>query len=124
MDLAETFSFVDDVFGNELHIKLGESLSHATLGVIKSLSLAIHMIGEGPAQARDLNRKHCIKQVDRFFSNTNLQPWELFEHWVPFVLANRKKIFVALDWTEFDKDDHSILMLSMLTSHGRATPLI
>lgn len=124
MDLAETFSYIDDVFGNELHIKMVESLSQATLGVIKSLSLAFHLIGDGLAQARQLSRKHCVKQVDRLFSNPNLNPWELFEHWVPFILAERKRAYVAMDWTDFDKDNHTTLMLSLVTSHGRATPLM
>jgi hypothetical protein len=124
IDLAETYSYIDDVFGNYLHVKLVESLSHATLGVIKSLSLAIHIIGVGLAQARDLNRKHCIKQVDRLLGNRNLDIWELFTHWVPYVLSDRKTALIAMDWTEFDKDDHSTLMLSLLTNHGRATPLL
>jgi len=120
----ETYSYIDDVFGNELHVKLVESLSHATYGLIRSLSLATHLIGEGLAQGRDLSRKHCIKQVDRLFSNPNLDTWDLFSHWVPYVLGNRKTAFIAMDWTEFDRDDHSTLMLSLLTTHGRATPLL
>lgn len=28
-----------------------------------------------------------------------------------------------MDWTDFDADGHSTLMLSLLTEHGRATPL-
>ena len=57
VDLAETYSYIDDVFGSELHVKLVESLSHATYGLIQSLSLATHLIGEGLAQGRDLSRK-------------------------------------------------------------------
>ncbi len=124
IDLTETYGYIDNVFGNELHVKLVESLSHATFGLIKSLSLAIHLIGEGLAQGREMNRKHCIKQVDRLFGNPNLNVWELFEHWVPYVLADRKTAMIAMDWTEFDKDDHSTLMLSLLTTHGRSTPLL
>jgi hypothetical protein len=30
----------------------------------------------------------------------------------------------ALDWTDFDADDQSTIALSMITSHGRATPLL
>ncbi len=43
IDLTETYGYIDNVFGNELHVKLVESLSHATFGLIKSLSLAIHL---------------------------------------------------------------------------------
>jgi len=31
---------------------------------------------------------------------------------------------VALDWTEFEKDDHATIALYLVTSHGRATPLV
>jgi len=29
-----------------------------------------------------------------------------------------------MDWTEFDADDQATIMLSLLSRHGRATPLI
>jgi hypothetical protein len=31
---------------------------------------------------------------------------------------------VAMDWTDFDADDQTTLMFSLVTSHGRATPLL
>jgi len=30
---------------------------------------------------------------------------------------------VAIDWTDFDNDDHTTLCVSLITSHGRASPL-
>jgi hypothetical protein len=44
--------------------------------------------------------------------------------WVPFVVAQRPEIVAALDWTDFDADNQSTIVLSMITSHGRATPLL
>ena len=29
-----------------------------------------------------------------------------------------------MDWTDFDHDDQSTLVLSLVTGHGRAAPLI
>jgi transposase len=43
---------------------------------------------------------------------------------VPYVVGSRDSITVALDWTEFDADDQATIMLSLLTRHGRATPLV
>jgi hypothetical protein len=40
------------------------------------------------------------------------------------VVGDRKEIVLALDWTEFDADDHATLAGYLITSHGRATPLI
>src|SRR5439155_10711835 len=50
--------------------------------------------------------------------------WAWFEQWVDFVVAERKELLVALDWTEFDKDDQATIALYLVTSHGRATPLL
>ena len=58
------------------------------------------------------------------FSNQAFRVWDLFAHWVPYIVAAREQIVVAMDWTEFDADDHSTIMLSLVTGHGRSTPLI
>jgi hypothetical protein len=118
------FKLVDEVFGDDLHAKRVLSLSNAAMGAIASGSLAIHMIGQGLAQAMELNPKHCIKQVDRLLSNEHINVWEMFSDWVPFVLGDRKEAVVALDWTDFDRDGHSTAVLSLVTGHGRGTPLI
>ena len=76
------------------------------------------------AQARSLDSKHAIKQVDRLLSNTAINVWELFASWVPYLVGERREIVVALDWTDFDADDQTTLALHLLTNHGRATPLM
>jgi hypothetical protein len=40
------------------------------------------------------------------------------------VVGNARDIAVVIDWTEFDADDQAILVASLVTSHGRSTPLI
>ncbi|GHA04312.1 hypothetical protein UN63_06035 [Oceanisphaera arctica] len=121
---ASISEYLQDIFGQDMHAKRVLSLANATLGVIESSSLAIHAIGNGLAQANGLERKYAIKQVDRLLSNTKLNIWSLFDDWVPYVVAERKEIVVSMDWTEFDADDHSSIVLSMQTSHGRNTPLL
>jgi hypothetical protein len=76
------------------------------------------------AEAKGLNPKHAIKQVDRLLSNAGITVWQWFAPWVTFVVAAREDLLVALDWTEFDKDDQATIALYLVTSHGRATPLI
>lgn len=112
------------LFEDDLHAKRVYSLASASLGVIYAASLAIHAIGCGLASARGLKKKHAVKQVDRLLSNTGVDIWKLFEKWVPFIIGARKEIVVALDWTEHDHDDHSTIALNLITSHGRATPLL
>jgi hypothetical protein len=116
--------FLETLFGDDLHAKRVKSLAGATLGVIESASLAICMIGQGLALARGRLTKHAVKQVDRMLSNRGIEVDALLVHWVPYVVGNRDSITVALDWTEFDADDQATIMLSLLTRHGRATPLV
>ncbi|EBX7708781.1 IS4 family transposase [Salmonella enterica subsp. enterica serovar Moero] len=115
---------IDDIFGQDMHAKRVHSLANATLGVIESGSLAIHAIGNGLALANGLERKHAVKQVDRLLTNTKLNIWKLFDDWVPYVVAERTEIVVSMDWTEFEADDHSTLVISLQTHHGRNTPLL
>lgn len=116
--------FVRSVVSEDLHARRVLSLANATLGVIHAASLAVATVGRALAQARGLEPKHAIKQVDRLLSNTGVNVWELFASWVPMVLAQRTEAVVALDWTDFEPDDHSTVCLYLLTKHGRATPLL
>jgi Transposase DDE domain len=116
--------FLDTLFGEDLHTKRVKSLAGATLGVLQSASLAVSLIGQGLALARGRLTKHAIKQVDRLLSNRGIDVDALLVHWVPYVVGNRSTITVAMDWTDFDADNQATIMLSLLCSHGRATPLV
>jgi len=124
IDAAQVHDFLIRVFETDLHARRVLSMSNATLGAIHAASLSVHAIGLGLARADGLDPKHAIKQVDRLLSNPGIEVWELFEQWVPFVLAGRSEAVVAMDWTEFDRDNQSTLAISLITSHGRATPLV
>ena len=112
------------LFDGDMHAKRVLSLADATLGVIRTASLAVNTIGQGLALARDLVTKHAIKQVDRLLSNEDIDVDAALRHWVPYVMGPRTSINVAMDWTEFDADRQATIMLSLLTRHGRATPLL
>jgi hypothetical protein len=87
-------------------------------------SLAVAMIGHALAQARGLVTKHAVKQVDRLLSNNAIDVWDSFARWVPHQIGGRQDILVAMDWTDFDHDDQATLVLGLVTSHGRAAPLL
>ena len=86
--------------------------------------MAVSVIGHALAQARGLLDRHAIKQVDRLLSNAGVVVWDLFAPWAREVVGQRKAIVVAMDWTDFDADNQATLALSLITRHGRATPLL
>jgi Transposase DDE domain len=123
ISLATVEQFLGGVFGQDLHAKRVRSLAGATLGAMRSCSLAVSLIGQGLALARGLKTKHAVKQVDRLLSNPGIDVDALLPPWVRHVVGQRPAITVAMDWTEFAADGQATLMLSLLCRHGRATPL-
>ena len=122
--LGEVRGFIGGLYGPDLHAKRVDALAGATLGVMTGASLAVAMIGQALAQARGLVTKHAVKQVDRLLSNAGIDVWDSFARWVPQQVGARPDILVAMDWTDFDHDGQSTLVLSRVTGHGRAAPLI
>jgi hypothetical protein len=122
--LCEVRGFIGGLYGPDLHAKRVDALAAATLGVMTGASLAVAMIGQALAQARGLVTKHAVKQVDRLMSNAGIDVWDSFCRWVPQQLGERRNILVAMDWTDFDHDSQSTLVLSLVTGNGRAAPLI
>lgn len=121
---ADIQRFVEKLVGDDYHAMRVLSLGNGLTGVVHAATLGVHAIGQGLAQAQGLAPKHAVKQVDRLLSNTGIAIDAFFASWVPFVIGHREEVFVALDWTEFDADDHSTIALYLITSHGRATPLL
>ena len=120
----EIMKFITRLYDGDLHAKRVLSLANATLGVLTSASLAVHAIGQGLAQAMGKLSKHGVKQVDRLLSNEGIEVGKFFGYWVPYMVGARTEVVVALDWTSFARDGHETIVLSMLTGHGRATPLL
>src|ERR1700709_1346068 len=122
--LGEVRRYIGGLYGPDLHPKRVSSLAAATLGVMTGASLAVAVIGQALAQARGLVTKHAVKQVDRLLSNEGINVWDSFARWVPHQIGARRDILVAMDWTDFDPDDQATLVLSLVTGHGRAAPLL
>ena len=124
LDRDRITKLVSTIFADDLHAKRVASLAGAAVGVLEGAALGIHAIGNALAVAEGLKSKHAVKQVDRLLSNEGIPVWSLFSSWVPYVVGDRPEIVTALDWTDFDDDDQATIVLSMITSHGRATPLL
>jgi len=123
LDRLHSRELVEELFDDDLHARRVLSLANGVAGVLRAATLSVHAIGEGYAEVARTKPRFGVKQVDRFLSNSAIDVARLAPSWVKFVIAARKEIVVALDWTEFDKDDHATLCAYVVTSHGRATPL-
>lgn len=99
--------FIHQLFDPLLYANRVASIADATLAVLRGTSLAIHAIGAGLAMAIGKHAKHATKQVDRLLSNPAFDLDILFQQWVIFVLAQRTVLIAALDWTDFEHDDHT-----------------
>ena len=115
---------LDSLFASDLHAKRVSSLACGVLGVMTSASLAVSVIGQALAQARGKAGKHSIKQVDRLLSNQGIDVWALLPLWIKETVGARRELVIAMDWTDFDADDQTTLVFSLVTKHGRATPLL
>lgn len=115
---------VNQIFGDDLHARRVLSLTNGVAGTVTAAVLSIHAIGRGYARFTNQLEKHGVKQTDRMLGNPGIAVWELFRPWTAFVVGERKELVVALDWTEFDADEHATLAAYLISNHGRATPLI
>lgn len=124
LDAIDIEKIVGSIFNGFQHSKRIRSIANAALGVIASTSLIIHRVGRGMAKALNLVDKHAIKQVDRLLSNKKFDVEKNQNNYVQYVIGSRKEIKIAMDWTDFDKDKQTTLSMNLITSHGRATPLL
>ena len=89
-------SFVDELFGEDLHAKRVTSLAKATVGTLQASSLAVSAIGHGLALAQGGLSRHAIKQVDRMLSNDGIDVDALMADWTGYCLGSRTQIVVAM----------------------------
>jgi hypothetical protein len=123
LHLEQTREFVDRLFGDDLHAKRVLSLANGVAGVLHAAVLSVHAVGQAYAKVAKVTPKSGVKQIDRLLSNDGVVMDRILGLWVRFVVADRPSIVLALDWTDFDADDHTTLCAYVVTCHGRATPL-
>lgn len=108
----------------DLHALRVVSLANGVAGVLNAAVLSIHAIGQAYAALAHITPKSGVKQVDRLLSNDGIAPDAVMKRWVQYVVGTHPSIVVALDWTDFDHDDHTTLCAYLVTRHGRAMPLV
>jgi hypothetical protein len=111
------------IFHQKVHAKRVESLANGAAGTMGAARASIHAIGAAYAELAEIKPRHGVKQVDRYLSNKGIDVEELTPAWAAFVIGSRREVLLALDWTDFEANDHTTLCAYVITSHGRATPL-
>jgi hypothetical protein len=114
-------SLINKLFKDALHHQQLRSLRQLVLGVIFSNMLGIAAVGTAMARRLGKSPKHGIKQLDRFLSSLKVGSEIYLAKYVQVLLGQQTEILVALDWTEFDGDDHSMLCACLIW-RGRRTP--
>lgn len=107
-----------------LHAKTEKSIANAVLGMLHSPRLSVTAIGTAWARVTGHEAKHGVKQVDRLVSNVSFSLPDCMRAYVRQIIGKRSALITALDWTEYAPDGHATLCLSLVTNHGRATPLL
>ena len=117
-------SVVEATFDGTLHAKQQESIAHCVIGALHTDRAGVAAIGRAAARRRGKVDKHGIKQFDRYLSNEKVRLDVALPRLARRLIAARKEVVVVMDWTEFAPDGHSTIVISMVTRHGRATPLV
>jgi hypothetical protein len=107
-----------------LHPQQVVSLSDAVVGAMYADRAGVAAIGRAMAKAMRRSPKHAVKQFDRLLSNCAIDLESVFKALIDFVLGHRAEIVLCLDWTEYAEDGHHRIALSLVTKHGRSTPVL
>src|SRR5438046_8926454 len=115
-------TMLESVF-EDIHAARLDSIARYSTAIMRGVKASVSAVGAAYAEMEELKPKHGIKQFDRFLSNEGIDVDALMPGWARFVLGGRSNIIVALDWREFDDDDHATICAYVVTTHGRAQPL-
>jgi hypothetical protein len=121
--LNHTRDVLDEIFGEDVHLARVRSMANGVTGVLNATMVSVSAIGRAYAEVAHIGPKSGVKQVDRLLSNDGVELNEIGRAWVRYVVGTTPEVVLSMDWTDFDDDDHTTLVVALATTHGRATPL-
>ena len=124
IDPRRVVQFVTDLLNPVMHYTRSLSIGQAVVGTMHAGRLSSAAVGRALARVFDITPKSGIKQVDRLLGNEQFDVAAVFQQSVPWLVAHRAAIVVSLDWTEYGAHGHSRIAVNLVTTHGRATPLV
>jgi hypothetical protein len=114
----------DDGFAQEIDVQRVQSLAGVVLGVLHAGMLSIAVTGRAMADIVGNKLRSGVQQIDRLLSNDCLKIDGLERVGVRYVVGGLSEFTVAMDWTDFDDEDHTTLCVYWATRAGRALPLV
>jgi hypothetical protein len=93
-------------------------------GTLEAGRLSLTAIGRALGEIGGEDARHHIKQVDRFIGNDKIDDADLQQRWSRHVLTGLDRVVVAIDWTDFDDDNQTVVTIHAIGEKGRATPLV
>lgn len=97
-----------------------KTLAALTYGLVRSARVGVAAIGR--SMAGPVAEKHRIKRVDRFLGNLGVKVVPLVRPLVRASMANRERVFLAIDWTDLHDQAHQVLVAGVVT-RSRAIPV-
>lgn len=122
--VREADQFVRSWATGGLHAKQLGAMSTILRGTLGAGRLSITAVGRALGELVGDDARHHIKQVDRFVGNHKLDDADLQRRWTRHVLQGMTRVVLAIDWTDFDADDQSVIAIHAIGDKGRATPLV
>src|SRR6266545_2321235 len=115
--------YVDEMLGSEGHKKTTDAITSVVHGILQARSLALSLVATFVAAAHQILPKAAAQRLDRLCANPRLGLDVVGFSWVRYALGARKEVLLTIDWTDFDADEQATVVIAIVTTHGRATPL-
>ena len=112
-----------ELIGHDTHARTAAAIRGAVQAIGSASALALSVVATTLAALHGILPVLAVRRLDRLLVNPALDLSVRGFAYVQTVLGGRTEALIALDWTEFDADDHSTLCAYLVTTHGRATPL-
>ena len=112
MPTEEVANFIIRLLSPAMHKKRALSLAQAAVGTMHAQRLSVSDVGRALGRAYGTIGKHGIKQVDRLLSNKSISMDQVFSRSVPWLVGQRRRIVVSLDWRPNTTVDFKVVVAS------------
>lgn len=106
-----------------MEVRRKRSVCNAILGIVDSESISVSDVGRSIAKLADITDRSGIKQFNKLLSNKFLDYNEIVYDWARYLLNDIDDIFINVDWTDFQSDDHAVISASIQTKANRSISL-